>query len=104
MCMNKKIIFLSLLLVSINLFVAASKQQQKQTTNQTITLNGVEILDNREHDTGEKFCYSGGKGSKSCSIEGGIEILGCGITLGCSVECDIGFYSCCGIRCTCERI
>ncbi len=51
---------------------------------------------------GEKpYCYNGGPGSTSCSIEGGLDILGVGVSASCSVSCMGGYYACCGIRCTC---
>lgn len=49
-----------------------------------------------------KSCYSGGAGSSACSIEAGIEIMGVGVSAGCSIQCKDGYYSCCSIRCTCE--
>lgn len=48
-----------------------------------------------------RYCYSGGPGSNSCSIAAGIEILGCGVTEGCSVSCNDGYYACCVLQCTC---
>lgn len=41
-------------------------------------------------------------GSRKCSIEAGTEILGYGVSAGCSVECDPGYYACCGFRCVCN--
>lgn len=49
------------------------------------------------------LCYSGGRGSTSCSIDAGIEIIGVGIAGGCSVSCSGGYYSCCSLRCTCKK-
>jgi hypothetical protein len=48
------------------------------------------------------FCYAGGPGAVSCSIEGGVEIAGVGISAGCSVGCDgVTRYACCTLRCIC---
>ena len=49
------------------------------------------------------YCYNGGAGSSSCSIDGGINILGYGVSAACSVSCNNGYYACCGIRCTCVK-
>lgn len=48
-------------------------------------------------------CYNGGPGSKSCSIGAGISIGQAGMSGNCSVSCQDGYYSCCGIRCTCKK-
>lgn len=47
------------------------------------------------------FCYSGGHGAMSCSIEGGIQILNNGVSTKCEVSCRDGYYACCGIGCKC---
>jgi hypothetical protein len=47
------------------------------------------------------FCYNGGIGAVSCSIEGGIEIAGSGVSASCMVSCSSGYYACCSLRCTC---
>lgn len=61
----------------------------------------VEDPDPGEDDGDSPFCYSGGPGSNSCSIDAGIEILGVGVAGGCSVSCNSGYYACCSLRCTC---
>ena len=48
-------------------------------------------------------CYNGGPGASSCSIDGGIEIVGSGVSVACSVSCRDGYYACCGIRCSCYK-
>ena len=53
---------------------------------------------------GGGFCYSGGVGSGSCSIDAGTDILGSGISGGCSVSCNSGYYACCSLRCVCHKI
>jgi len=52
---------------------------------------------------GKPFCYNGGPGSSSCSIDAGISISGYGMTGGCSVSCQSGYYACCTLRCTCVK-
>lgn len=47
------------------------------------------------------YCYSGGPGSISCSINAGTNIAGYGVAAGCSVSCKSGTYACCSLRCTC---
>jgi len=47
------------------------------------------------------YCYSGGPGAASCSIEAGVEILGFGVAAGCSVVCFDGYYACCSLTCRC---
>lgn len=49
------------------------------------------------------YCYNGGPGATSCSIDAGIEIAGWGVSGACSVSCKGEYYACCGIRCTCCR-
>lgn len=52
--------------------------------------------------TSDSSCITGGPGSTSCSIEAGIEILGCGVSVGGSVSCSSGKYACCGLGCNCK--
>ena len=54
-------------------------------------------------DPGLITCYNGGRGASQCSIDGGIEIVGSGVSVACSVTCREGYYACCGIRCTCYK-
>lgn len=68
-----------------------------------LSKNEIEVLEPNEVDA-FNYCYNGGEGSTSCSINAGIEIKGGGVTTGCSVSCEVGFYSCCRLRCTCKRI
>ena len=46
-------------------------------------------------------CHSGGDGSLSCEISGGIEIAGVGITKGCAVSCQGDYFACCATECRC---
>lgn len=68
-------------------------------------LSQVEVMANTEEGEEElnPFCHSGGKGSSQCSIDAGTEILGYGVSMGCSVTCNSGYYACCGLRCTCKK-
>ena len=65
----------------------------------------IEALAQDETDQGESgscgYCYSGGPGATSCSIEAGTEILGLGASMGCSVTCSGSYYACCSLRCIC---
>ena len=58
-----------------------------------LALSNVEALAN---DEATPFCYSGGPGAYSCSIDAGVRIAG-----GCSVGCREEYYACCSLRCTC---
>mgnify|MGYP003309524624 CR=1 FL=1 len=51
--------------------------------------------------TTSTICWSGGVGAQACSIDAGTEILGVGVSAGCSVSCYEGYYACCSIRCQC---
>ncbi|MBE6221231.1 MAG: hypothetical protein E7127_06305 [Rikenellaceae bacterium] len=46
-------------------------------------------------------CHSGGEGALSCSINGGVEIVGVGVTEGCSVSCQGDYFACCATECRC---
>ena len=46
-------------------------------------------------------CHSGGEGTEACSINGGIEIVGVGVTEGCSVSCQGDYFACCATECRC---
>lgn len=54
-------------------------------------------------DSGWNICYNGGPGSTSCTIEAGVDAFGGGVSTGCQVSCESGYYACCGLRCTCKR-
>lgn len=98
--MKRRSFILSVLLVCMNLFVAVARQQSLYN-NEPFTLNNVETLNRSESDDD---CIAGGQGSSSCSIEGGIEIVGNGVTVGCSVSCNSGYYACCGLTsCDCVK-
>lgn len=63
-------------------------------------LSNVEALTSPSDE--DKSCIEGGIGASSCSIEAGITILGNGVTVGCSTECQKGYYACCALRCKCK--
>ncbi len=67
-----------------------------------LLLANIEALTD-ETEMWNPYCYNGGPGSNSCSIDAGISIAGYGVSGACSVSCNSGYYSCCGIRCTCEK-
>lgn len=49
-------------------------------------------------------CVSGGPGSSSCSLAGGIDIVGSGGSIDCSTTCRDGYYACCGLSgCKCIK-
>jgi hypothetical protein len=97
----RKFVFTAIVLGFTNVFVAMTQQQ-----NSPISLynnnNGVVTFTTYEVD-GVNYCYNGGRGATSCSISGGIDIKGGGVSASCDVSCQTGYYACCGIRCTCEK-
>lgn len=89
--MKKKLIILTMMLIGIpTLIIVDSSSFLNKNIAALAALNP------------KPFCYSGGPGSISCSIEAGISIVGYGISGGCSVACRDGYYACCTLRCTCE--
>lgn len=78
------------------------KNSAKQEPN-TILLADVEALSSGDVSLGNPICVTGGVGSTQCSIEGGASVSGYGVSIGCSVSCGEGYYSCCGLRCTCKK-
>lgn len=96
----KKVIF-----VLVVLLVAASATTyvySKKTSDVIayIVQDNIETLSNDDVNY-NPYCWSGGPGAISCSIEAGVDILGYGISGKCSVKCGEG-YACCGIACTCK--
>lgn len=91
----KKLIILTLIIVAIsNIFIF---KLRISNLNLKALLNAnVEALADASNP-----CYSGGIGAQSCSIDAGTEILGSGVSLGCSVSCYDGYFACCSIRCLC---
>lgn len=77
------------------------KSYNAYTVNESILMaENLEAMSSGENDP---YCYSGGKGSSSCSIDGGITILGCGVSVACSVSCQNGYYACCALSCDCIK-
>lgn len=64
-----------------------------------LPLDNVVSLTNAE----SSGCYSGGYGASSCSINAGTDIVGFGVSAGCSVSCISGYYACCNINCACIK-
>lgn len=65
-----------------------------------LTIKNIEaLLSPTEKDC--TYCHNGGPGSTSCSIEAGIDLMGSGTSVGCSVSCKENYYSCCSLRCIC---
>ena len=99
----KKIIICTAILFSMAIGYLNNSSKQEENP---LLLTDVEALsvegDAASDDSFNPYCYNGGKGSASCSIEGGITIAGYGVSGGCSVSCHEGYYACCGIRCTCK--
>ncbi len=92
--MKKRLLIVSLMVVlmsSILLYVGSKRMISFVDSN-------VNAL--AESESG-RYCHSGGPGSKACSIAAGIEIFGCGVTEGCSVDCYDGYYACCALQCVC---
>jgi hypothetical protein len=55
-------------------------------------------------DPGESLaptCAAGGCGSRSCSFQGEISVMGSGVQVSNSVECDENYYSCCHLTAYC---
>ena len=78
-----------------------NKSMNGDSNGNMLLLANIEALAHNEDDG--SFCYAGGKGSTSCSIDAGIEVAGMGVAGGCSVSCDHGYYACCSLRCTCKK-
>ena len=49
------------------------------------------------------ICIAGGEGASSCEIGGGLDVVGYGVSVACSVTCDNGYYACCGLGCKCIK-
>lgn len=102
--MKKQLQLLLLFLAMANVYLCANSNVSSKKSD--ISLYEIErgVLDPPENDLDilPTICWNGGVGSRKCSIEAGTEILGYGLSAGCSVECDPGYYACCGFRCVCN--
>lgn len=47
------------------------------------------------------YCHNGGPGATQCSISAGTNIVGVGVSAGCSVTCGGNTYACCSLRYIC---
>jgi hypothetical protein len=100
----KKKIFGGIAVVAIAAVAAWNVNLNSQDNElSNVYLANVEALANGESTPINPSCWNGGVGSSSCSIDGGIQINGYGVSSSCSVSCTAGYYACCGIRCTCKR-
>ena len=101
----KKIAFLTAVVAVSAYNVYHSKNTDR---NLVLSLTNIEKLAYGENSSGDSaynpYCHNGGLGADSCSIGGGVDIAGYGVSLECSVSCNSGFYACCGIRCTCKKV
>lgn len=101
---NEKNIICTVTLFSVA--IGYLKNSAKQEPN-AILLADVEALSAGDASSSGSFnpvCINGGVGSTQCSIDGGISVAGYGVSSACSVSCGAGYYSCCGLRCTCKKI
>lgn len=101
--MRKKILKLTFVVTSIAIATYNLYISKINYNNSNLRLANIELLAYAENTPKNPYCYNGGIGSSSCSIGGGLEILGFGVSTECSVSCVDGFYACCGIRCTCKE-
>lgn len=76
--------------------------KQSTATAYGIAMSNVVALTAGEAGSGSN-CHNGGPGASACSIAKGITISGFGVTKGCSVACNSGYYACCGMQCTCVK-
>ena len=99
--MNKVTIFLGALLISVSLAHWTLNQAEVEST---VTMEEIEALADNEtgctqyHPDG---CHSGGPGSKACTIDASFHACIGGAGGGCHIECNQGYYSCCGFSCRC---
>jgi hypothetical protein len=86
--------------------VAAAALTTISTINANSTLELSDLMTKNlealtRMEPSEPYCYNGGPGATTCSIDGGINIAGYGVSAACSVGCGDGYYACCTLRCTC---
>ena len=92
--------FMAILFVGGLLTSLMVSEQIHPFDEQIDLLVNAEVLADSES---QNYCYHGGVGATSCSIEAGINIFGFGTSTKCQVSCTNGYYACCGLRCTCEK-
>lgn len=96
-------VFVSMVVVGFSTYAGYKTYDDYTKVNEAdLLIADVETFANND-EAWNPYCYSGGKGSNSCSIDGGITIAGYGVSTACSVSCNSGYYACCGIRCTCKK-
>lgn len=95
--------FLSIVVIGISIYAGYNTYENYTKINESdLLLANIETFANSD-EAWNPYCHSGGSGSNSCSIDGGITIAGYGVSTACSVSCNSGYYACCGIRCTCKK-
>lgn len=101
--MKKQLQLLLLFLAMANVYLCANSNVSSKKSD--ISLYEIErgVLDPPENDLDilPTICKNGGKGAEACSIEAGADVMGSGVSTGCSVTCRDGYYACCGFSCTC---
>ena len=100
--MKKKGIMSMVIVIAISTANVRTVINAVNSNNQTnLSLESIETMSSEESGSGG--CYAGGRGSNECSIQAGIDIVGSGTSIGCSVSCKPRYYACCSVRCTCIR-
>lgn len=74
------------------------------TSSTTSSTTSNSTSSSSSSSSSKPYCHSGGPGSRSCSIQAGTSLGSFGVSGGCGVECDSGYYSCCGLSCTCVKM
>lgn len=93
----KKVFMLILSLVMIILASAVIVTGIAGNNNATLWKANLEALSEIE----SPYCHNGGPGATQCSISAGTNIVGVGVSAGCSVTCGGNTYACCSLRCIC---
>ena len=100
--MKKVFLFATLAVATVfNLGYIAYGKYNAMSQADKLVFDNIEALSGGEDYN--PYCHNGGPGSISCSIEGGINVAGYGVSAKCSVSCSSGYYACCGLRCTCKK-
>ena len=94
-------LFIFVSLVITNLITSNNKLNPNFSLSDVININQAHAESGVGCSGGTAiYCYNGGCGSSSCSIDAGISILGCGVTTGGSVTASSdNYFACCTLRC-----
>lgn len=90
----KKLYLIIAALIATNAVIYSIEQPDGQDTV-------VTVIEETVIEIQPAGCLYGGPGTSSCQISNGVDIGG-GISVGCAVTCNEGYYSCCssaGCRC-----